>query len=403
MTGRTINVKNAAELSKAMRTSVGGDTILLASGNYGNAAFNNFNPKGTVTIQSANPDADAVFETMRITRSSNLNFVDIDVHHPLAAGEADFSAAVRLTSARDIAFVGVDFSGSLNNNPHDDGNGFWAQGSERIAVLDSTFREFNVAAIFPKTSELIFAGNTIDTVREGINLSEVDGALVERNFITRVLPDESKGDHPDAIQVHAGGSAGSSANITIRSNVLKLADSDAQGIFIRNEKAKSGALHENITVEDNYYEGNSRHGITVSDTTDVLVAGNTVRDAGTMGLAPAININNVRGGVIENNIAPMLLTSSSTPNSNVTWSDNIDVWDRKQLKGVSEDALFSTAVGSKDIDFSALNVRGGSAAASQGIGFAAIEGIGDLKASASAVMAAYLPQFDHHSSHPVLV
>jgi parallel beta-helix repeat protein len=394
MTGRTFNVSTATELLRVARTVSGGDTILLAPGSYGHVHLKHINPSANVTIKSANPNADAVFTTLQLSRISNFTIEDVDVSNPLAIGQPDFTAAIRVTNARDITFVGVDIAGSRNGNSHDDGNGLVAQGSSRIAVLDSTFAELNVATVFSRVNDVIFAGNTVREVREGLNLAQVDGALVERNFFTRVMPNVARGDHADAIQVHAGGAFASSQDLTIRSNVLKLGDSTSQGIFIRNEKARSGAMHQDITIEDNYFEGNSRHGITLSDTIGGEVSGNTIRDVGTMGLAPGLNVVNVRNAVIEDNIAPLLLTSRTAPNTDVVWRNNIDVWDRVQRSGVSEDSLFSTKVGSDDMDFSSLNVRAGSIAAVQGIGFAAVDNIGDLKAGAAAVMAAYLPQFD---------
>lgn len=403
MSGRSILVSNSTELTKALRTVSGGDTILLAGGNYGNARINNLNPNAMVTIKSANPNADAVFESLIVSRSSNFTFEDFDVKHELQAGEPDFALGARVMASRNINFVGVDFYGSRNGNPNDDGSGLAVQDSNRVAVLDSTFQEFNVAGIFSRTTDLIFAGNSVSDVREGINLAQVDGALVERNYFTRITPDLARGDHADAIQVHAGGAFGSSQDLTIRSNVLKLGDSTSQGIFIRNEKARTGAMHKDITIEDNYYEGNSRHGVTLNDTIGAEVSGNTIRDMGTMGLAPGLNIANVRNAVIEGNIAPLLLTSRTLPNTDVTWRDNIDVWDRVQRSGVSDESLFSTKVGSGDMDFSSLNVRAGSIAAVQGIGFAAVDNIGDLKASAAAVIAAYLPQFDAHLPHVAML
>jgi hypothetical protein len=403
MTNKTIFVNNATELAKAAKGAVGGDTILLAAGNYGDVSINSLNPNGMVTIKSANPDADAVINRLVVSRSSNFTFEDVDFHNPLRPGETEAVRAVRVQLSNDINFVGVDVYGSLNNNINDDGNGIAFASSSRVSVLDSTFKQLNVAAIFSEGSDVIFAGNTISDVREGVNIAQIDGALVERNFITRVVPDFSRGDHADAIQVHAGGRFTSSNDIVIRSNVIKLGTTTAQGIYINNEKGAQGAFHTNITVEDNYYEGNARHGITVNYGSNLSVHDNTVRDIGTLGLVPAIYVMNSKNAVIDDNIAPLLLGMTRAGNTNTVWSDNIDVWDRLQKVGVADSSLFAAPVGSKDLDFSSLNVRPGSIAAAHGIGFAAIDGIGDIKASASAVMAAYLPQFDLHLAHAVMV
>lgn len=403
MSGRTVSVKNAAELTRAIRTAKSDDTILLAPGNYGSVLVNNINPGSLVTIRSANPNAEAVFDGLVVSRSSNFSFQDIEVAHYLQAGERDFVQAVRVQTSRDISFVGMDVHGTLNNNPNDDGNGLWVMSSSRIAVLDSSFHDLNNAVVFGTGSDIVFAGNRISMAREGMNLSQIDGALVERNYISDIFPNTARGDHGDAIQVHAGGAARSSNDLTIRHNVIKTGTTGTHGIYVNNEKGALGLTHSDVVIDSNYYEGNARHGITVNFGDGVTVTNNTVRDIGSGGLVPAITVTNSRNAMIDDNIAPLLLGTTDRKNSNVTWGDNIDVWDRLRGTGIDESSLFESPVGSNDLDFAALNVRGGSAAAAQGIGFAAINGIGDINASSGAMLAAYVPQFDAHSAHIVMV
>lgn len=402
MSKRSILVNNTIDLNRAIKTSIAGDTILVAPGNYGNVLVNSIN-RGPVTIKSANSNAEAVLDSVIVSRSSNFTFSNFEVSHPLKAGEGENFTMVRVQFSRDITFVDMNVHGSLNNNPNDDGKGFTSKASSRIAVLDSTFSELNVAAGFGRGSDIIFAGNTINNAREGLNVVQIDGGLVERNFISNILPDASRGDHGDAIQVHAGGQATSSNDLIFRGNVMKLGNSASHGIYINNEKGDQGLVHTNITVEGNYYEGNARHGITVNYAHNVAVHDNTVRDVGTRGLAPAILITKVTNGVIQDNIAPLLLGDRAGGNINTVWKNNIDVWDRLQKIGVADSSLFSSPVDSKDIDFSSLNARSGSFAATKGIGFVAIDSIGGFKAGSDAVMAAYLPQFDHMQPHAVMV
>jgi nitrous oxidase accessory protein NosD len=403
MPGRTISVKNNAELTKAIKTAVGGDSILLAPGNYGDVLVNSINPKSTVTIKSASPTVDAVIQGLVISRSSNFVFQDLEIAHTLRAGETEAFRAIRVQLSKDISFVGLDVHGSLDGNINNDGNGFSSLGSSRIAVLDSTFHELNIGAIFGDGEDVIFAGNSVHDTREGINLAAIKDGLVERNFFTNIIPNLAKGDHGDAIQVHAGGTAASSSDLTIRNNVIKIGFVGTHGIYVNNEKGALGQTHKNIVIEDNYYEGNARHGITVNYAQNVVVKDNTVRDTGALGLVPAINISNVKNGVITENIAPLLLGEGTTGNVGVAWTSNIDVFDRLRSVGVSENSLFSSRPGGTSLDFSTLEAKAGSSAAAQGIGFAHIDGIGDIRASSAAIVAAYLPQFDNHYAHAVMV
>ena len=391
----TTTVTNAAQLIRVLKSARGGETILLAPGNYGDVSLASIQPRSTVTIRSADPDNDAMFTSLKLTRVHNLTFDDIDVTHVLAPGEREWESAIRVNASNNISFVGIDLSGSRNGNPFDDGNGLFVQGSSRIAVLDSTFHEFNNAVIFNKSSDVILAGNRIQDAREGVNIAEVNGGLFERNYVTGIRPDVSKGDHSDAFQVHAGGDNTVSNDLVFNANVIMGAEN--QGIFIRSEKVMShGLKHSNIVVTNNYVETNFRHAISVSDTDGVVVTNNSIRDANGDGLVPGITLSNLSNGLIARNVTPLLLerAGAASVSSNLVFADNIDIWENKQRRGVSESSLFSAPVGTGDIDFSALGVRVGSVAALAGVGFSPVAGIGNLAGSAAAQLASYLPQFD---------
>ncbi len=400
MTGKTTLVSNAAQLIRAAKTASAGDTILLASGNYGDVSLSSLRPTGTVTIKSANPDADAVFDSLKLTRVSNFVIEDVDVHHVLKPGQSEWVAAAAVNLSNNISFVGVDFTGSLNGNANDDGNGLMIVSSNRVAVLDSTFQQFNNAIVIGRVNDVVVAGNSIREAREGVNITQTNGGLFERNFVTDLRADTSKGDHPDAFQVHAGGAAGVSNDLAFRANVMLLGGGNggAQGIYIHSEKgATLGLAHTNISVENNYYEGNFRHAIGLSYIENLVVRGNTVRDGAGIGIPPGITTSNLSNAIIEQNIAPLFVARRGTAAAsvNLTLTGNIDTWDSTTKKGVSDTSLFAAAVNSGNIDFSSLAVRVGSVAGQLGAGFHSVAGIGNLSGDAATQLAIYLPQFDY--------
>ena len=388
----TITVTNAANLVRALRAARGGETILLAPGSYGDVSLSGMRPLSTVTIRSADADNDAVFRSLKLTNVSNMVFDDIDVRHSLRPGQKEFEAAIRINKSSDIAFVGIDANGSLNGNSFDDGNGIMVVGGSRITVLDSTFTEFNNAAIFGGVNDVIFAGNSIRTVREGVNMSLISSGLFERNFVADVAGDPSRGDHPDAFQVHSN----VSRDLVFNANVIM--GNHTHGIFIRNEQfARTGQEHSNIVITNNYIESNARNAIAVRDVDGILISNNTIRDTGVAGgLVPGMVIANLSNGVIKGNIVPLMdgQRGADLVNANVIVTNNIDIWDTKQKRGVSEASLFAAPTGTGDLDFSALGVRPGSAADIAGAGFRAVAGIGNLGGSAVTQLAAYLPQFE---------
>ncbi len=392
---KTTTVTNTASLMLTLKTAGAGDTILLASGNYGAVAISGFQPTGTVTIKSANPNADAVFTTLRLTNVANLVINDVDVSRPLTSSIGLNTAAVNVSGSRNVSFVGVDFAGSLNGNSSDDGHGISIVNSNRISVLDSTFRQLDGAIIVSRTDNIIVAGNTITETREGASISQVRGGLFDRNHITNMQPDYAAGDHPDMFQVHTGGKLyGASSDLKFSNNVMIQGTSGpVGGIFISSQN--DTVKFSNITVENNYYEGAYRHAISVYNTKNVVIDNNTVLMGNNAGVVPAINIADVTGAKITNNVATLILEHRIFLSTGVSYANNIDVWDPQFKKGVAIADLFAAPSGGA-IDFDRLNVLGSSAAAASGAGFHNVAGIGNLAGSASAQLAAYLPQFDSH-------
>jgi hypothetical protein len=390
----TITVSNAAQLIRTLKSARGGETILLAPGNYGDVSLASIQPRSVVTIKSADPNNDALFTSLKLTRVNNLTFDDIDVTHVLAPGEREWESAIRVNASNNISFVGIDLSGSRNGNHFDDGNGLFVQASSRIAVLNSTFHEFNNAVIFNKSSDVILAGNHIQDAAEGVNISEVNGGLFQGNYVTGIRPNVSRGDHSDAFQVQNGGNNGVSNDLVFNNNVIMV--DQAQGIFITNAKTSQGVMHTNIVVSNNYIEGNLRHAIGLGGVDGLQVVNNTIRDADGPGIVPGLTTMNLSNAVIANNIIPIIdpRRGDQFASTNLVFTNNIDLWDVHQRRGVADASLFSAPVGTGDIDFSALGVRAGSVAALAGVGFSPVGNIGNLAGSAAAQLASYLPQFD---------
>lgn len=389
MPGPTITVSNAVELKKAIAsTLVSGGTILLNAGDYGSYTVNGLAARNTVTIKSADPNNDAVFRQLTVNHSSNFVFDDVDVVHPKGI-DAKLDA-VNVNKSSSISFVGMDISGSLDGNTLNDGRGVVVVASSRIAVLDSTLTQLSCATIFSKSSDVIFAGNTITQVREGVQVGQVDGGLFDHNYIYGMTPNYAAGEHPDAFQVYAA-NVGASNDLAFRNNVIIARDGPIGGIFIRSEQAKAGIEHSNISIENNYYVGTYRHGISVSDANGVVITGNTVLDSAKAGNSAAIMVTNVDGAKIANNIAPMFINTSS---AHVTTANNIDVWEAKTKLGITAAALFAP-VSLGNIDFGALNPLGGSVASASGAGFRNVAGIGNLLGTGAAIVSTYVPMFEH--------
>ena len=398
MSGKTVTVSTAAQLLSAAKAAKAGDTILLAPVNFGDVSLPNVNPAGAITIKSANPGNDAVFRTLSIFNSSNIIIEDIDISRPLAPGASQTSYAVNVGRASNITFIGIDVSGSMNNDARDDGLGMSLSGS-RISVLDSTFTQLRMA-VAASGEDFLFAGNTMTQVREGMQMRAMTRALVQGNYAADFQADYDKKEHPDVFQLHSGGGAKASTDIIYRDNImLPGANGPVGGIFIQSEaykaSGKSEDRHENIVIENNYYEGNYTHAITVGNTDNIAIKNNTILAGINVGRIPGININDSNTVLIEKNITPAILEHRLQPNTNVIFRDNVDVWDAKSKKGILASDLFQK-VDDGDLDFGSFSPVVTSSAAIAGAGFRAVADIGNLSGTSAAQLAAWLPSFDQH-------
>ena len=207
------------------------------------------------------------------------------------------------------------------------------------------------------------------------------------------MPDVSKGDHPDAFQVHSGGTREGSNDLVFRSNVIL---SDSQGIFIKSERFAQGITHSNILIENNFYEGNSRNAIAAAHVVGIEITGNSIREGAGAGLAPGIVIGGLTNAVISGNIAPLLLTRTDFASTNVAWTSNIDLMDSATRKGISVASVFAAPHTAGNIDFGSLDARGSTGVDVSGIGFRSVGGIGQIGNSTAAMLASYVPMFDHN-------
>ena len=91
------------------------------------------------------------------------------------------------------------------------------------------------------------------------------------------------------------------------------------------------------------------------------------------------------------NVTTMLLENQA-PNSGVTFSGNVDVWDSQFKKGIKVEDLFASR-DPADLDFADLNVLPTSVAGRAGAGFAAVAEIGELSGTSAAQIAAWLPSY----------
>jgi hypothetical protein len=316
------NIANRAELVAALKSATGGETFVLAAGNYGDIDISNRNFAATVTIQSQSATSLATFSHFDINSSSNIAVKGIDVGRAMTPVEQDFGKMVSLYDARNISLDQIRFHGTLNNNPRDDGWGIVVSDSSNVSVTNSDFTELNRGAVFQRTEQLVVQGNNFHNIRsDGADFTAVDTVLVKDNQFRDFyfVP----GDHPDAIQFWTQGQTRASANITITGNqVFQGKGLALQGIHIRDEVGNMP--FKNVKIDNNLlYANDLWHGIHVDHGQGISITNNTVVSRTTDDPFFWIKVENVAGVTIQKNVTDMVIADDRVSGANI--SGNIEL------------------------------------------------------------------------------
>ncbi|KFI27032.1 hypothetical protein CN97_02365, partial [Haematobacter massiliensis] len=303
----TIHVSDTEGLLAALKSAAGGDTIVLADGDYG--ALNlkgRYGPNvlpydSPVTITSATPGG-ARFETVTIRDAQNLTFDQVTM-----TGEfrASFSSNIAVTNSVGHALYFRDVAGATITGNH-------------VSEGKYTLNLFSV-------SDFTITDNVFE--RAGADLIQISrnsyNGLIENNVLwdtVAATPDI----HPDLIQIY-GYDGMTPHDIVIRGNYLY--DDPATGLIIAQGIFLSGPQEtgfRNILIEDNlvsvrspntiYIDGGQENVFILNNS---LIAGPEVFKGGVIRLTLKNGFDN-SGVTVEGNLASSILdeTKSSTIGEN---------------------------------------------------------------------------------------
>ncbi|MEM1159973.1 MAG: hypothetical protein AAGJ28_03485, partial [Pseudomonadota bacterium] len=158
MPGATIEVASRAELLDALEKATGGETILLAGGDYGSLWLNgrtgHFNYDTTVTL-GLRDDADpAVLTGLGLTDIRNLTFDGIDFDYDFAPGDRLTETPFRINGGANIKIHNAEITGDVAQDldPLSDGYpsgfGLFVSGTQGVELVDSTISAFMRGAVF---------------------------------------------------------------------------------------------------------------------------------------------------------------------------------------------------------------------------------------------------------------
>lgn len=369
-------VDSVAELTAAIAAAQGGDVISIASGDYGDVTILGKDAASDILIRSADPDQQATFHFLNVKDCTHLAIEGLVLHHPLAAGEADYASALRIDESSFVSVRGCDFSGSVDGNHTNDGMGLAALRSDHITLEGNSFHDLKTGSSIGLTDFVTVTGNDYYDIRcDGLELGVVSNASITGNTFSDFHASAALDDHPDMIQIWNVGATKEMENIVIAGNHLMIGDHAtgmaAQGIFIQGKPYSSatyGARH--ITIEDNWIENGSARGISISGTDDVVIDHNVVIRAASAAVAytPQIILQNVHGASITDNVTPAFSESQCSGtsyagntivggNNGQSWANIYGTSGEDTILGCGGNSKITTGAGADDVILPASFVR----------------------------------------------
>lgn len=258
-----INVSNTSQLLSALSSAKGGDTIVLASGNYGAVDFKNLSYSSMVTVKSANPDKPAVFSSVDIDNVSHLRIDDVEVAD---GGNGAFSSTVvSITNSDHVEFLNSDVHG-LEDNNYNGHYGIYARDNTDIKISGNYVHDVKNGFVIYPNQGIEVSENYVDYIgNDGFKFIGISDFLIENNAQGGHVYPEA-GAHLDFIQFQGS----SSSDGVIRGNVF-LAENTAgvQGIFLDDVN------FYNIVIEQNIIATGMLNGIVIGEGSS---SGITIRD-----------------------------------------------------------------------------------------------------------------------------
>lgn len=252
-----------------------------------------------MTITSEDPGNPAVINEMFINNAKNIQIsgVKFDYNGTMAADTGAWLKNKPFTFQKttNVTLDDVAFEGNRANE-FGTGLGLYVKESKGFALTNSDMSNFHTAIKVWNSADTTIKGNTLREMNfDGMQLSGLDGAVIEDNYLGQYRAQNPGAAHMDNIQLYSGGDSGASQNVTIRGNTMDSPDA-RHGVFIFNELYAAGdqtAVHKNILVEDNYIRSTNMHGITVIQADGVAVRNNVLVQNPDLGSTdrPMINVS----------------------------------------------------------------------------------------------------------------
>ncbi|WP_171189064.1 right-handed parallel beta-helix repeat-containing protein [Ruegeria sp. HKCCC2117] len=289
----TITVSSAAELNQALSQATGGETILLAAGDYGDLSLNGTQFASTVTIKSADPNAPASFSTVKLNQASNITFDSINFDYSYSNGDYYFQRPFSVDYSSNITFTNSVFDGDYSGGAGT-GVGLGIKSSDNVSVTNSEFKSWWKGVIATNSDGVDVVSTNIHSIRsDGLVFDNVDNILVAQNYFHDFGAMPGASDHRDMIQVQRANGSGSD-NITIRDNIFDMGNGDhTQTIWMGGDgkdTSDPNVMHHNVLIQGNTIYNGHFHGISIDGANGLTITQNSVLHLDVASLTGGIEI-----------------------------------------------------------------------------------------------------------------
>lgn len=310
-------VSDAGSLAAALQQAQGGETFLLAPGDYGALNLRK-SFQSPVVIRSANPDKPACFTGLNLKGSRNVTLEGLYFDYTFREGDPHFTVPFKVSNSENIKITHSVLDGdyAYGTNSVIDGKaygiGLRILESNNVQVIASDLRKWWAAVLTIRSGGLVFADNQIHIIRsDGIDIDAATGLTIASNHFFDFQRAVGSKDHSDMIQIMRVTPRGSS-DIVIRDNIFDVGRGDYTQTIWAGQDGKDINLpvmrHRNVLVENNMIYNAHIHGISIHGSDNISIRKNSLIHVPGGHSSPAINISSDSSSVvIEQNVTSQII------------------------------------------------------------------------------------------------
>jgi hypothetical protein len=272
-----LRATNPQELMQHLRTARGGETILIAPGDYGAIMIRDRDYPRAVRLEAENPARRPLFAQIQIRGSTNITLSRLSFGRNATVVNRPSGAAILVLSSDNMTVQDCDIAFELKADGMPTGSAISIRDAKNAIVSNCKIDQVISGITFMNVNGGVMSGNTIlhvggDSMRAvgSTNVSIQNNYTADFYAVPNI--------HPDGIQFFTSAQFGPNSNIQIRNNVIisgqppEWASYATQGMFI---SSPSKQRHTNITIENNLVYTEQWHAITLSETDGGVIRNNT--------------------------------------------------------------------------------------------------------------------------------